>query len=105
MCCKHKNFCCWKNAKKERERLAGGKKEKEKAEEVGMKPVAVSLTDSVACCSIHMEESLKNDDLIRQLCAQQDSTMDQPPSAGLPGSGRLLEVELGGGGGEVAVTL
>ncbi|PVD25475.1 hypothetical protein C0Q70_13131 [Pomacea canaliculata] len=27
--------------------------------------------------SIHMEEGLKNDDLIRQLCAQQDSIMDQ----------------------------
>ena len=42
MCCKWKNFRCWKNAKKKRERLAGGKKEK--AEEAGMKPVAVSLT-------------------------------------------------------------
>ena len=91
MCCKRKNVRCWKNAKKERESLGGGKKEK--AEEAGMKPEAVSLTDSVTCCSIHMEESLKNDDLIRHLCAQQDSTMDQPPSAGLPGSGRLLEVE------------
>jgi hypothetical protein len=41
-----------------------------------------------------MEESLKNDDLIRQLCAQQDSTMDQPPvSVDMPVAGKRLLVQ------------
>lgn len=33
--------------------------------------------------SIHMEQSLWNDDLIRQLCSQHDSTLDKLPSSGL----------------------
>ncbi|KAL5008764.1 hypothetical protein ScPMuIL_014345 [Solemya velum] len=36
--------------------------------------------------SIHMEQCLKNDDLIRQLCAEQDSAMDRASSSSDPTS-------------------
>lgn len=42
-----------------------------------MSALAVKRFWASCLTSIHMEEGLKNDDLIRQLCAQQDSIMDQ----------------------------
>ncbi|KAK7504154.1 hypothetical protein BaRGS_00004458, partial [Batillaria attramentaria] len=51
--------------------------------------------------SIHMEESLNNDDLIRQLCAQQDSSMDQPPPGPAPPSAETdIVTPTSEGGGE-----
>lgn len=42
--------------------------------------------------SIHMEQSLWNDDLIRQLCSQHDSTLDKLPTSGL---GQSFDSSLG----------
>ena len=40
-----------------------------------------------------MEQSLWNDDLIRQLCSQHDSTLDKLPTSGL---GQSFDSSLGG---------